>query len=230
MSKVTSTVLKTYFQTGDFPTQTQFESFIDSSVVNYVSALFPIGSVDLTQASNPNMTQLLLMVGYGTTALDFSSNALLESIMMYGNYTTLASCNCLNMTALKQFVLPFSTCFTTLNFSGCTALKYLYLVNNSVNASLNLTGCAALIRLDCGNNTLLVSPTITTLASALWVSFMNDALNTAAVDNILALCNANGLSNGFLYLNGGTNAAPTGGGANPNYLALIGKGWTITKN
>jgi len=57
----------------------------------------------------------------------------------------------------------------------------------------------------------------------------NNALNEAAVNGILIAVEANGTSNGTLYLDGGTNAVPTGAGLTA-YNALVARGWDVTVN
>lgn len=57
--------------------------------------------------------------------------------------------------------------------------------------------------------------------------FQNCALAQAEVDAILADADASATTNSTLNV-AGTNAAPSGGAGNANYLALLGKGWTVT--
>jgi hypothetical protein len=49
------------------------------------------------------------------------------------------------------------------------------------------------------------------------------------VNAILVALDANGLSGGVVYLDLGTNAAPTGGGITAKNN-LIAKGWTVATN
>ena len=55
----------------------------------------------------------------------------------------------------------------------------------------------------------------------------NNSMTTAEVDRILSDCNTSGTTGSTLNV-AGTNQAPTGGATNPDYLALLGKGWTVT--
>ena len=77
---------------------------------------------------------------------------------------------------------------------------------------------------------LLQNVSIVNCPSLLNVSFFDNALTVTSVDSILQILDTNGLSNGTVTLTGGTNAPPTGGGANPNLLSLLSKGWTVDVN
>jgi hypothetical protein len=57
----------------------------------------------------------------------------------------------------------------------------------------------------------------------------SNALNEAAVNGILQAVEANGTSNGTLYLDRSTNAVPTGAGLTA-YNALVARDWDVTVN
>jgi len=57
----------------------------------------------------------------------------------------------------------------------------------------------------------------------------NNDLDESAVNGILIAVEANGTSNGLLYLDGGTNAVPTGAGLTA-YNALDARGWDVRVN
>lgn len=59
--------------------------------------------------------------------------------------------------------------------------------------------------------------------------FDTQALDSSSVNAILAFCVAHGGSGGTLFLQGGTNAAPSGQGI-LDVATLIGRGWTVTTN
>jgi hypothetical protein len=63
-------------------------------------------------------------------------------------------------------------------------------------------------------------------------AFSNCALTAQSIENILVSINAANTSNGTLDLNGGTNADTStwSAAANAAYIALVGRGWTITQN
>ena len=72
-----------------------------------------------------------------------------------------------------------------------------------------------------------------TVASTRFIeAFKNCALTAQSIENILVSINAAGTSNGNLSLEGGTNANTStwSTAANNAYIALVGRGWTITQN
>lgn len=85
------------------------------------------------------------------------------------------------------------------------------------------------------SNTSLVS--VTFPAAPVWVDAGTGpavtadfcALNAATVNRILAICVANGWTTGFIKLDAGTNAAPTGQGI-IDKATLIGNGCTVVTN
>jgi len=64
--------------------------------------------------------------------------------------------------------------------------------------------------------------------SATDIRLNNNALDEPAVNGILVAVEANGTSNGTLYLDGGTNAVPTGAGLTA-YNALVARGWDVKR-
>lgn len=74
----------------------------------------------------------------------------------------------------------------------------------------------------------VIAPTVTS------INLLNNALtNVADIDQLLSdLADSVALTprTGSLDISGGTNAAPTGGAANPDVLALQAAGWTVTHN
>lgn len=75
-------------------------------------------------------------------------------------------------------------------------------------------------------NTLNVSEN--TVLSSLDVS-NNDFFEEQNVNNILMALDANGVSNGWLNISGGSSVAPSGDGITAAYN-LVGKGWTVITN
>lgn len=63
-------------------------------------------------------------------------------------------------------------------------------------------------------------------------AWVNCALTAQSIENILVSINTAGTSNGNLSLEGGTNADTStwSTAANNAYIALVGRGWTITQN
>ena len=119
-----------------------------------------------------------------------------------------------------------STCTWPDTFYGVSTLKEVHIDSGTrvgdFSASFVNTGITT-FRI---NDTNLSS--VTTMSSA----FLNSALDTASIENILVSCDNGGKSSITLTLSGGSNAAKTTwtSAANTAYTNLIGKSWTITYN
>lgn len=97
-------------------------------------------------------------------------------------------------------------------------------VFNGGTAQCIIYGCTAL--------TTIAGDAATYGSGCIYYDFGENALTVPSVDDILQKVNmfAGMIPNGDLYLDGGTNAAPTGGAANTDVVALQGNGWTVTHN
>jgi len=119
-----------------------------------------------------------------------------------------------------------STCTWPDTFYGVSTLKEVHIDSGTrvgnFSASFVNTGITT-FRI---NDTNLSS--VTTMSNA----FLNSALDTASIENILVSCDNGGKSSITLTLSGGSNAAKTTwtSAANTAYTNLIGKSWTITYN
>lgn len=109
------------------------------------------------------------------------------------------------------------------------------LVNNSHITSIDLSNIvinssdnSGQVNVNRGVN--LTNITLRSNPSVNFYSFQTNALTQSSVNAILALVNSDGVSNGSLYLDQGTNASPTGGASNTDKLALEGRGWTVAIN
>jgi hypothetical protein len=71
-----------------------------------------------------------------------------------------------------------------------------------------------------------------TIATRFLNAFLSCALTATSIENIIVSINTANTSNGNLSLQGGTNANTSTWttAANNAYIALIGRGWTITQN
>ncbi len=94
----------------------------------------------------------------------------------------------------------------SLDLSNMKGLSQLYHCC-SILTHINITGSVGLIDVDLFNN----------------------ALTEASVDHVLITLDDNGLENGFLALDSGTNAIPTGIGLAAK-ISLEGKGWSVSVN
>ncbi len=130
--------------------------------------------------------------------------------------------------------LDLSNSNIAIDLTNNTALTHLHLSdwagNDLVNANgnpntdtlvnlihMNVAYSSSITSLDVSNNVLL--------------TFLNaSGCAVSNVDTILIDIDTAGLSDGFLDLSGGTNAAPTGGASNAEVLSLQGKGWTVNHN
>jgi len=110
-----------------------------------------------------------------------------------------------------------------IHFTDCPLINELNLINNPLLYIVDVR--------PVGLGTLLLSSVVLTGCPLLSdVTLINQSLPTSVVDYILATLDANGLSGGTVSLSGGTNGVPTGGGANPNVLSLLSKGWSVSTN
>jgi hypothetical protein len=148
----------------------------------------------------------------------------------YGNIA-ITGCSALQYVNLYSInTSPSIPSFLSLNFSNCTAVTEISTFGGYEisTPSLNVSGCSALTTLSIVASTL-TAVTLTTLPAATSVGFQGCALNVASVNAILVALDANGLSGGVVYLDLGTNAAPTGAGITAKNN-LIAKGWTVATN
>jgi hypothetical protein len=94
----------------------------------------------------------------------------------------------------------------SLDLTGLSSIDELYHCC-SVLTHINITGCANLFDVDLTDNTL----------------------TEASIDHVLISLDNYGLSNGYLYLNFGTNAVPSAAGLAAK-TSLEGKGWIVQVN
>lgn len=94
--------------------------------------------------------------------------------------------------------------------------------------SINTTGLTRITSIDASDNSLSTI-NIDTSIHLVSVSLENNSLDVASVNDVLQKLDSFGNLSGEVYLDLGTNAAPTGAGitAKNNLLA---KGWTVTTN
>jgi hypothetical protein len=108
-------------------------------------------------------------------------------------------------------------------------LQFLYLQNNQLT-TLNLGNLYSLKRLWAYDNNLTTINLDFIIISGSINAIRLENNNLSSVNDILiALDNNSNLTSGYCYLNGGTNAAPTGAGITAKN-SLITKGWTVTTN
>jgi hypothetical protein len=96
--------------------------------------------------------------------------------------------------------------FTSLDFTGITTMTDIFNDNTGLQ-HINITGCVNLED----------------------VYLFNNNLTEASVDHVLITLDNNGLSNGYVDLDGGTNATPSALGL-AAATNLVGKGWDVFYN
>ena len=94
----------------------------------------------------------------------------------------------------------------------------------------DLSSLILLQTLNLRSNSLTTVTIPNTLTALTYLDLSANALTLASVDAVLLHLDTAGALGGTVYLNGGTNASPTGGATNVNKLSLEGKGWTVTIN
>jgi hypothetical protein len=143
--------------------------------------------------------------------------------------TSLTSFPLINTAAGTSFSNAWQSCSSLTAFP---ALDFDAAVGLASDASNTLTGfrqawqnCASLADFPAN---LFDSTTCTRYLDA----FLNCALTAQSIENILVSINTANTSNGNLGLSGGTNANTStwSTAANNAYIALVGRGWTITQN
>ncbi len=209
------------------------------------------GNTALTNVALP----LLATINRG--ALTISGNTALASLNLTA-LTTNASgkltisgntaLTSLNLSALVTMTTAFglaeiyitdNTALASLNLSGLPDIDPNWIVTvtgNSLLTSVNLSGMVSCSGpLTMTGNAALASVTVPgtiTLTNGFVMNLNGCALSTAAVDAILAACNAGlgSVTHGTLYLDGGTSHSPTGGAGNSDYNDLLNAGIDVAIN
>jgi hypothetical protein len=184
---------------------------------------------------------LNLVKGYGNLGID---GALINTINaplltdIKNLYITSQVVVTLNAPILKNGRILFSVANTTLTMppsftnggvasspnNFLVSLDLLNLVDKDVygfSQSIDFADCQNLANINCASSIHFDN-----------VLFQGCALTTTAIETILVALDNGGASNGFLYLDGGTNASEATWTANAITAKnnLVGKGWTVTTN
>jgi hypothetical protein len=141
---------------------------------------------------------------------------------------------------------------TSFNITGCTALEQIYVDDSDFSAGgfPSLTALTNLQRIDADQCNITGTIDLTNNTNLTYVDFNgnteitsivigeqqiqnfdanNCALTETAINNILIALDENGIENGSVYLNGGTNAVPTGDGVSALNQLII-KNWDTSVN
>jgi hypothetical protein len=180
------------------------------------------------------------------TDLEIDNNAL-TSIDVSGmsNLTRLDVSDCVTpVTNTKSL--------TSINVSGCTSLQSLYIDDSDLSEFPNLSDCTSLINLDADQCNLVGSVDISHLTDLEYVDFNGNtelteviisrnqplgvganeiyfngcALTQTSVDNILLELASGSVSNGYVEIDGGTNATP-GEVGRESLFVLDSRGWSF---
>ena len=110
-------------------------------------------------------------------------------------------------------------------------LKQISASGNNIAVVSWPVGASEMMHIDLSDNNLT---TLFLMDPALWsdggvCTFENNSLDATSVNDVLQSADASGKLNGNLYLDSGTNAAPTGAGITAK-ANLITKGWSVLTN
>jgi Leucine-rich repeat (LRR) protein len=146
---------------------------------------------------------------------------------------SLTSVNLSGCTALQQLRLDDSDFSAGVpDLSGLTSLVWFDMDQCNISGSLDLQGLSSLEGFDLSGNIEITNVTISSsqpLGDGFEVLLSNNALTQTAVDDILVALAANSINNGYVQLDGGTNAAPGATGL-AAITTLTGKGWSCDVN
>lgn len=147
---------------------------------------------------------------------------------------SLTSVNVSGCTALQELRLDdsnFSGGFP--NLSGADALIYMDIDQSGITGSVDISNLPVLEGFDFSGNTglteLIISDTQPLGGNGYELLVYNCALTQTAVDNILVALSESAVTNGYVDLSGGTNAAPGAAGL-AALTTLTGKGWSYDVN
>jgi len=147
-----------------------------------------------------------------------------------GGTNSLTSVNLSGCTALQTLRLDDSDFSAGIpSLAGLTSLSLIDFDQCSISGVVDLTNLSALEELDFFGNTALTSIIIADTQPILYFYASGCDLTETAVDNILIVLSDNGLANGDVDLDGGTNAIPSATGLAAK-LALEADGWTVSVN
>ena len=160
------------------------------------------------------------------TDVDVSDNDTLD-----GEGKSLTSINLTGCTALEQLRLDDSDFSAGMpDLSGLTSLQYFDMDQCGISGDIDISASSFnnLTGFDLGGNAGITSVTLPE-AYLNNVNIYDAALTETAVNNTLQWLDGSGVENGYLSLEGGTNAIPTGNGATAK-TSLQSKGWNVYVN
>ena len=116
------------------------------------------------------------------------------------------------------------------NLTGLSSLEWIDFDQCGIVGSINLSSLASLRGFDLSGNSAMTEVIISSAQSLVDdVNLFSCALTQQSVDNILVALSNNGVSNGYVQLDGGTNAIPSATGLAAKSV-LEGNGWSVNVN
>ena len=213
MAKKTIAELKALWVTGYVPTQSDFDDLFDSTFgttedVALISYLIGVDLASLrTIAINKSSSELNL------------SNKSLKTLIPPADLSYIGAINLADNAIDGAFTPPRSLPCDSLDVS-----------NNQITDFTIPTELGGMTTLIAKDN-LIEHIIYENLSPALIeIDFSGNALGTTEIDLILQEIFDQSNSPSYLYLNGGTNAEPTGGNANANVVALRATGCIVRIN
>jgi Leucine-rich repeat (LRR) protein len=144
------------------------------------------------------------------------------------NISSLKSFNLSGSTNILELRLDDSDFSSGINVSNLVNLEWLDLDQCNL-PSLDVSGLSNLVYLDAWGNESMISLDISGCESLVDLDAFDCALTEASVNAILIELDTQGNIGGYVALDTGTNAAPTGLGA-AAVISLQGKGWDVYYN
>lgn len=170
----------------------------------------------LTTLNVSNITSLIELDASDNETVDTQSNSL-------------TSVNLTGCTSLEQLRLDDSDFSAGIpDLTGLTSLQWLDMDQCNISGAVDISMLSALTGFDLSGNTGLTSVVLPE-SNIDDVNLFNCALTETAVNNVLQWLDGSGVTNGNVYLDGGTNAIPTGNGLTAKNN-LLGKGWIVNVN
>jgi len=150
-----------------------------------------------------------------------------------GGPKSLTSVNLSGCTALEELRLDDSDFSAGIpNLRGLDNLRWIDLDQCDITGFVDLSFLISLEGFDLNGNIGITNVTISRsqpLGDGYEVLLNNNDLTQTAVDNILVELAANSINNGYVQLDGGTNAVPGAAGL-AALTTLTGKGWSYDVN
>ena len=204
-----------------------------SSDATVLTAIICVGKPQVSVISAPNCISVGILE---ISTYQSGQSVYLPLLDNAAWYVSISDVAALDLSSLQYANGQFSIVYTFLEtidlpvFIGPGTLFDSVFSMNKLLTELNIPVLSSTKGLYADDCTLLSVVNMSDAILATQINFNNCALSVTSVDSILANVNTAGVSNGTLDISGGTNASPTSGGTNADYLALIGRGWTVTIN